>query len=243
MILYGKTDIGKVRDTNQDTFAYGEPIEEGCFALVCDGMGGQNGGNIASQSARDKLTENFVRSMDSNMSTQDIKSMMMEGFKKANLSIYDKSKINDNLHGMGTTIVAAATLGDYVCIGHVGDSRAYLYADGLLTQITSDHSFVQLLVERGKISKEDAKDHPRRNEITRAIGVSDYVETDILELNLREKNRILLCSDGLTGVCTDEEICEILKSSDSKQSVERLINLANDHGGKDNITVVVIENN
>lgn len=143
---------------------------------------------------------------------------------------------------MGTTVVGAILADDNLWIGHVGDSRAYLYSDGMLTKLTTDHSYVQMLVEQGDITEEEARNHPRRNEITRAIGMVTGVEFDFMAKKLRDNDKLLLCTDGLTGVCSDDEIKEVLDSCDDvKQCVNRLVNFANSNGGNDNITVVILE--
>lgn len=241
MEVYGKTDPGKVRDTNQDTFAYGNPIDNGYFALVCDGMGGSNGGNVASQMARDQLTECFIRQMHTNMNQNEIYQMIQNAFEQANTAVLQKAASDASLHGMGTTAVAAVIINSTLYIGHTGDSRAYLYADGMLTQLTQDHSFVQMLVQQGKITKEEAQYHPRRNEITRAIGAVSEIKVDFTTENFRDGNALLLCSDGLTSACTDAQILEILKCSTDKKAIDRLIDLSNENGGKDNITIVVAQ--
>lgn len=242
MNVYGKTDIGKVRQENQDTFAYGKPSENTCFAFVCDGMGGQNGGNIASQITRDILVERFFRGLNQKL-TQDIaRKIIYDAYENANNVIINKSIVDSTLKGMGTTVVGAIVADDDLWIGHVGDSRAYLYSDGMLTKLTTDHSYVQMLVEQGDITEEEARNHPRRNEITRAIGMVTGVEFDFMAKKLRDNDKLLLCTDGLTGVCSDDEIKEVLDSCDDvKQCVNRLVNFANSNGGNDNITVVILE--
>lgn len=238
MEVYGKTDPGMVRDTNQDTFAYGNPINNGYFALVCDGMGGSNGGNVASQMARDQITECFIRQMHTNMNQNEIYEMIQCAFEQANTTVLQKAASDSSLRGMGTTAVAAVIINSILYIGHVGDSRAYLYADGVLSQLTQDHSFVQMLVEQGKITKEQVQNHPRRNEITRAIGAVPEIRVDFTTEDFRQGNWLLLCSDGLTSACTDAQILNILKCSTVEKSIDRLIDLANEQGGRDNITIV-----
>ncbi len=242
MNIYGKTDIGKVRDVNQDSFAYGEPNENSCFAFVCDGMGGQNGGNVASQVTRDILVEEFFKGLNRKTDIDAVSKMVVNAYVIANKRILTKAISNENLTGMGTTVVSAILVGDDLLVSNVGDSRAYLYANDILTQITVDHSYVQMLVDSGKITEEEARVHPRRNEITRAIGILHDVEYDFYCSKVRQGDMLLLCTDGLTSVCSDSEIKQVLKSGRGlKKLVNRLIDLANSNGGHDNITIILIE--
>lgn len=242
MNIYGKTDIGKVRDVNQDSFAYGEPNANSCFAFVCDGMGGQNGGNVASQVTRDILIEEFFKGLNRKNDIDAVSKMVANAYVIANKRILTKAISNENLTGMGTTVVSAILVGDDLLVSNVGDSRAYLYANDMLTQITVDHSYVQMLVDSGKITEEEARVHPRRNEITRAIGILNDVEYDFYCSKIRKGDMLLLCTDGLTSVCSDSEIKQVLKSGKGlKKLVNRLIDLANSNGGHDNITIILIE--
>ena len=138
--IYGKTDIGKVRDVNQDSFAYGEPNENSCFAFVCDGMGGQNGGNVASQVTRDILVEEFFKGLNRKTDIDSISKMVANAYIVANKRVLTKAISNENLKGMGTTVVSAILVGNDLLVSNVGDSRAYLYTNEMLTQITVDHS-------------------------------------------------------------------------------------------------------
>lgn len=242
MNIYGKTDIGKVRDVNQDSFAYGEPNENSCFAFVCDGMGGQNGGNVASQVTREILVEEFFKGLNRKTDIDSISKMVANAYIVANKRVLTKAISNENLKGMGTTVVSAILVGNDLLVSNIGDSRAYLYTNEMLTQITVDHSYVQMLVDSGEITEEEARCHPRRNEITRAIGVLPDVEYDFFWSKIREGDMLLLCTDGLTGVCSDSEIKQVLKSGKGlKQLVNRLIDLANSNGGHDNITIILLK--
>ena len=242
MKIYGKTDVGKLRETNQDTFAYGEPFENGYFAIVCDGMGGQNAGNIASEMAREQITNTLLRQLKIGLDEKSVRNILLSAFSAANQTVYQKACSDSKLSGMGTTAVATVILQDRLFVAHVGDSRAYLLASGVFTRLTQDHSVVEMLFNKGKISKDELKSHPRRNEITRAIGVLPEVSVDFTTESFRKGDKLLLCSDGLTGVCDDEQISQILEDNDSARASERLITLANSYGGTDNITAIVIEN-
>ena len=168
--------------------------------------------------------------------------MVANAYVMANKRILNKAILNKKLNGMGTTVVSAILLGDDLLVSNVGDSRAYLYTSEMLTRITVDHSYVQMLVDSGKITEEEARVHPRRNEITRAIGILPDVEYDFFWSKVRPGDILLLCTDGLTSVCSDNEIKQVLKSGKNiKHLVNRLINLANSNGGHDNITVILLE--
>ena len=242
MNIYGKTDVGKSRNVNQDAFAYGQPSEESCFAFICDGMGGQNGGNIASQTMRDILLDQLFKELSKPSSIDSASKVLANAYITSNKRIFDKAVSDENLKDMGTTVVSAILIKNDLLIGNVGDSRAYLYTNGMLTQATVDHSYVQMLVDSGDITEEAARLHPRRNEITRAIGIDSNVEYDFVCSKVRRGDRILLCSDGLSSMCSNDEIRQILEAKkDLKQSVSRLIALANSNGGCDNITVILME--
>lgn len=243
MNICGKTDVGKLRETNQDTFAYGEPIDGISFAIVCDGMGGQNGGNVASQIARDELVEILVRQLRVDLDQTAIHNLLLSAFQSANKAVYEKATSDPHLRGMGTTAVAVIVQNDRLFVAHAGDSRAYLLAGGIFSRLTQDHSVVEMLVKTGQISPEEAREHPRRNQITRAVGVLPDITIDFMAGSFRPGDKLLLCSDGLTGVCTDEQLQEALERNSSQQAADRLIKLANTCGGTDNITAVVLENN
>ncbi len=242
MNIYGKTDVGKSRKINQDAFAYGKPSEKSGFAFVCDGMGGQNGGNIASQTMRDILLSQLFKALSKPSTIDSVSKALANAYIDSNKRIFDKASSEKNLKDMGTTVVSAILIENDLLIGNVGDSRAYLYTNGMLTQLTVDHSYVQILVDSGELTQEEARFHPRRNEITRAIGIDANVEYDFVCSKVRCGDRVLLCSDGLTSMCSNEEIRQILQAKkDLKQSVSRLITLANSNGGCDNITVILME--
>lgn len=240
-MIFGKTDRGRVRRSNQDMFYYKQLFKNCCFAVVCDGMGGVNGGAVASEIALKNIKDCFLKRITEDIKERSVKELLKSAFLNANQSICNRAAENKSLKGMGTTAIAAIIIKDSVYIGYVGDSRGYLFSDGTLTQLTCDHSYVQMLLKNGEIDASEAKKHPRRNEITKALGVSDSSQPDFVTHKLNEGDRILLCSDGLTNMCSDEEISEIMRSCDGVESVNRLISLANQNGGQDNITVIVME--
>lgn len=239
MKIYSITDPGKVRSSNQDAFFAGELIPDAAFAIVCDGMGGANAGNVASETAVKVITDYIIRSYRAKMDSFDIEKMLKNAIVSANIDVYDMSLKDATLSGMGTTVVAALIHNDEAVIAHVGDSRAYL-VDDYLQQLTRDHSVVQSLVESGKITPEDAKVHPRKNVITRALGAEENIVVDSMQLVLKEGQTLLLCTDGLTGYAESDEILNIFKTTDAELVPEKLVELAINGGGGDNITAVTL---
>lgn len=239
MKIYSKIDKGVVRNSNQDAYFAGEISQDVTFAVVCDGMGGANAGNVASGTAVKTISEYIIKSYRNNMSAEDISKMLKNAIISANIEIYDMSSQNENLSGMGTTVVAAVVRDGNAVIANVGDSRIYL-VDDKLTQLTTDHSVVQTLIESGKITPEDAKVHPRKNVITRALGAEAEVAVDISECCLSEGDTLLLCTDGLTNFATEEDILKTFKQNDISAVAEKLVELANNGGGGDNITAVTL---
>lgn len=238
--IFSETDKGIKRHTNQDVFVAAELEQEAAFAIVCDGMGGANAGNIASETAVKTISDYIIHSYRVNMDSLDIEKMLKNAIESANIDVYEMALKDENLKGMGTTVVVTLVKGDFAVIAHVGDSRAYLMNKDL-TQLTRDHSIVQSLVETGKITSSEAKIHPRKNVITRALGAEENVMPDISTIAISKDDLILLCTDGLTSYAAEEEIKAELLNFDSSIA-DRLITLANDGGGGDNITVVVLKN-
>lgn len=238
MQIYSKSDIGKVRQSNQDAFFAAEIENNAVFAIVCDGMGGANAGNVASETAVKVISEYIMRSYRANVDTDSTKKMLKNAIESANIEIYDMAVKNPELKGMGTTVVIAIAEKDKAVIAHVGDSRAYI-AGEKLCQLTRDHSVVQTLIESGKITAEDARVHPRKNVITRALGVEENVIADFAEVTLNSDEKLLLCTDGLSSFVDEETIYSILKNNASS-SAEKLVEQANQNGGGDNITVVIL---
>lgn len=239
MIIHSKIDKGIVRNSNQDAFIAGQLAENITFAIVCDGMGGANAGNIASEIAVKTVSEYLYNSFRDNMTLNDFERTLKNAISSANLLIFNKAVKDDTLKGMGTTIVAAIVKDNDAIIAHVGDSRIYLLNDEI-KQLTKDHSIVQTLIENGEISPDDAKHHPRKNVITRALGVEAEVVADFDELTLNTNDTLLLCTDGLTNYVPEANIYEIFKQNDLSLVSETLVSKANENGGGDNITVVTL---
>ena len=225
-----RTDIGRARERNEDSMLVKEPL----FA-VADGMGGHRGGDVASAMTREAL-EDLDLPPEGSMAT------LVEKIKAVNRAVLDRGAAEGALRGMGTTLTAVLTDGDRAHVAHVGDSRAYLYRGGVLQRLTEDHTLVQRMVREGKISADQAEHHPQRSVLTRALGVDEDLPVDELTLDMHPGDRILICSDGLTGMLDEERIGEILESEpDPQGACDRLVEEANGAGGEDNITVIVAD--
>ncbi len=233
----GRTDIGKKRVQNQDSiFFTDEPIGPlPNLYIVADGMGGHKAGDVASKTAIECITE-YVKESTLNNSVSVLKRAIIY----ANDKIYKMARENEDWKGMGTTLVAAVCEEDTLYVANIGDSRLYFIGDDI-RQVTMDHSLVEELIRSGQLERNKGRNHPEKNIITRALGISDKVVTDFFELEIQEKESILLCSDGLTNMIEDDEIKEIVLecSGDITAAVEKLIDRANYYGGKDNISVVL----
>ncbi len=242
MKIVAKTDKGMVRETNQDAYAVGELPGGVAWAVVCDGMGGAAGGNIASALAVKVISEKINNSYNAQMKDMSIKNMLHSALVAANLEVFDMSLERPELRGMGTTVVCAIVKEGQAYIMHAGDSRAYIVSENGLKQITMDHSMVQDLVNKGKITEEEAAVHPNKNIITRALGVEKTIEIDFRQVDLDKGNTLIICTDGLSNYVSSQEICEEIKDSKYYAFADRLVKKANANGGGDNITVVAIAN-
>lgn len=238
MKIYAKTDIGQVRQVNQDyIFASKDPIGNlPNLFIVADGMGGHKAGGFASDYATNVIVQTIRNDIEQNPI-----SILKKAIEEANIKLLEKAEENPELSGMGTTVVAATIFGYKMTVANVGDSRLYLIGNGI-EQITRDHSLVEEMVKVGEIDRNSARNHPDKNIITRAVGVEQSVQADIFEKALKGDEIILMCSDGLTNMIEDEDIKAVMKSYDEvKLKAVKLIDTANDNGGKDNIAVIVIE--
>ena len=240
MKSYAMTDVGRVRHVNQDyIFASDEPIGNlPNLYIVADGMGGHNAGDYASRCAVATVIDTVRGEREFNPIR-----ILNAAIERANQEVYQRAREDEKLEGMGTTMVAVTIVGKYAYVANVGDSRLYVIGSQLL-QITRDHSLVGEMVRMGELTEEEGRLHPDKNIITRAVGVSEKVKIDIFERQLRAGEYIILCSDGLTNMVEDSVILQILHGAGSlSDKAERLIELANKNGGKDNITVIIIEPN
>lgn len=241
MKISAGTDVGKVRSSNQDSYAIGE-LPSGAWAAVCDGMGGHSGGNVASAMATDVISDRIRDNVRPSMSVHSVRNMLESAVVTANADIFDRSRKEQELKGMGTTSVVAVCTDHRATIANVGDSRCYLIRGNTIEQITKDHSLVQDLVDAGVISAEEADSHPMKNIITRALGLEDDVDVDFYDMSLEAGDKLLLCSDGLTNHVTEDEILCLINSNETFDYAQKLINAANERGGTDNITAVILEN-
>ena len=240
MEIYSRTDRGVVRHSNQDAERHGFFEDGSAWAVVCDGMGGANGGNVASGTAVDEISARLTANYTSDMSASKIRDMIARAVNAANIKVYIEAQEDISLRGMGTTVVVAIVRGDTAYIAHAGDSRVYLYAKGDLRQMTVDHSVVQVMVDRGELTEMEARFHPRRNLITRALGVKPRLDVDHCECPVEKGDILLLCSDGLSNYVEDREIFKILYKFKGGEAVDNLIDTANGHGGGDNVTAVTV---
>jgi serine/threonine protein phosphatase PrpC len=228
------TDVGRVRKVNQDL-----PLESPNLFAVADGMGGHVGGEVAAQVAVDALLKVFSR--------EPTRAGLLDAFAKANSAVWQEGQEHSELRGMGTTLTAIALVGgddgrDTLALANVGDSRAYLFSEDHIVQVTADHSLAEERMRHGEMTEEEAAVHPQRHILTRALGVSTEVEADMWELQLRSGDRLVLCSDGLSNELSNEEMAEVLsRVPDPGDAAHELVESANEHGGSDNITVVVVD--
>lgn len=239
MEVFSKTDIGKRRQSNQDACFTGRLYENTMLVIVCDGMGGANAGNVASEMAIKCISEYVGKSFRKKMDQNDMAEMLKNALISANIEIYDVSRKNDQYSGMGTTAVVSIVKDETAVICHAGDSRAYLVNDDI-TQLTKDHSIVQSLIESGKLTPDEAKTHPRKNVITMALGAEEDIAPDILTVQLKEKDSLLFCTDGLTNFVEIHDILNIFATNEINSVATTLVERANQNGGGDNITVVTV---
>jgi serine/threonine protein phosphatase PrpC len=235
-----QTDIGRVRQVNEDRAAIQPELNGLSLAIVADGMGGHQAGDIASQMAVEMI-QTSLKSLQSDMPIEECKRVLREAIELANGNIYDFAAGQENYHGMGTTVIVVIASQERLIIGHIGDSRAYKIGHESIIQLTEDHTLVNELVRNGQISPEEADHHPRRNWITRALGTEPGVNVDIYEYAWTHGETILLCSYGLSGLVDTRHLQEIVQSSASlDEAAGQLIHSALQAGGDDNITVILL---
>ncbi len=242
MKVFAKSDIGRAREMNQDAYYASQPSDTVGLYIVADGMGGYNGGEIASSLAvtatKDFIENNFA---EIEHTKEKLQELVKNAIEYANMLVYEKSKEIPELQGMGTTIEVALVHNNRVYIGHVGDSRIYRIRKEFIRKLTTDHSYVQKLVKDGTISKEEAVHHPKKNMLTKALGCTSFVEPDVTVKGFLKDDVLVLTSDGLTNMVKDQEIYEIIKFN-IDIATDKLIDKANENGGLDNITVIVVLN-
>jgi len=246
MNLCGLTDVGRQRANNQDTFRLMQLEETRGIFVVCDGMGGAQAGNVASDIAASVFMEHMNRYIRPTMSGRYAESVLVNAINFANYEVYKKSLSDASFNGMGTTLVGGFMQNGEVMLANVGDSRAYRCRKDeqgqiKIERITRDHSVVEEMILRGDLTEEEARRHPRRNLITRALGTEEHVKADMYPVTMEPGEWLLLCSDGLTSMLDDKIIAQILQNSDDLQTqTSALIAAANEQGGSDNITVMLV---
>lgn len=241
MIALGHTHIGMVRHTNQDVYVTQTfPGLHAALLVICDGMGGAQAGNIASSLALEKFMESVRAEIKLDMSDTYIEDMLRVAAQYANRCVHELSIDQPALRGMGTTLVAALVQNNRAVIINIGDSRAYILRENALEQLTEDHSFVQEMVRKGQLTPEQARMHPHKNLITRAVGADAFADSDLFRCSITHADTLLLCSDGLTGMVDDPEIVQIIENAPTlQQAAHELIHRACENGGLDNITVIL----
>ncbi len=248
MLYYGKTDKGRRRSSNQDGFAVAEFNESTAFFLVCDGMGGAKGGEEASSIAIDAAVKSVTEDVSALLADESLDrakympKILTYAAEGANLAVYDRATEEPSFTGMGTTFVGAIVTGETMYVVNVGDSRLYLITENEVKQVTRDHSYVQYLVDMGVMTSEQAETSSKKNIITKAVGTSDQVNPDTFTVSLEGAKYVLLCSDGLTNMVNKSEILAILSGEGAlSEKVDALVAKANENGGKDNITAVLVK--
>lgn len=234
------SDMGRVREINEDSFCCAELSCNMSLLIVADGMGGHNAGEVASKIAVKTLSQYVIENIKAGIPEDELVEVLQEGIQKANSDIYQESLKNSAYSGMGTTVTSAIVSQDQLVVGHVGDSRAYILKHNKLKRITRDHSLVEELIMNGTITEAQAMHHPQKNIITRALGVEDSVDIDIERLKIDTGDMVLLCTDGLTNMLEESKIEDILlKFENPDDAVQKMVEMANEAGGQDNITVLL----
>ena len=241
MEYWGLSDIGRVRAQNQDAFRIEELDRHTILAVVCDGMGGAKSGNIASRLAIDVFVDEVKNSWKSSMTQEQTEELLRNAIKLANFTVYDQARQFEEFAGMGTTLVAALLSGRNATIINVGDSRCYHITHSDIRRITVDHSVVQMMVDRGELTAEEARSYPGRNYITRAVGTEPTVESDLFAIRVERGEALLLSSDGLHNEVDDQEILfEVVHGVNNDNCCQRLLDIANMRGSPDNVTSVLV---
>lgn len=240
MRTLGASHPGRVRPSNQDAYVCGMLTSSTAFAVVCDGMGGANGGNIASAIAVRSIAEHIVDEYRENATPTVIRRLLESAISAANQEVLEAATEDEALQGMGTTVVAVIANNRDAYIAHVGDSRAYLVTHTDIEQVTRDHSVVQDMVEKGQITADQARFHPQKHFLTRALGVEEETPCDFTVVPVPEDGTILVCTDGLSNMVEPDTLQSLIRTFPFEEIPQKLVNTANLAGGSDNITVVTI---
>ena len=240
MKAFAVTDIGRVREMNQDSYYISPGDGSIKLFIIADGMGGYKGGEVASslaiESAKNYILDNYN---DTKKEKECILELLRSAIEYANSVVFEKSKEVEDLNGMGTTIDICLVHSNRVYIGHVGDSRVYRQRKDFFRRLTTDHSYVEQLIKEGNITREEAYNHPKKNMLTKALGCTAFVEPDVLVKGFQKNDVLLMCSDGLTNMLRENEISQIIKQ-DPETACQKLVDAANQRGGIDNLTAVII---
>ena len=241
MQSWGLTDPGCVRAQNQDTFQIVDLDGSTCLCVICDGMGGAKSGNVASALAADVFVQEVRNNWKSGMDERHQDQMLCNAVKLSNFTVFDQAQQFEEFNGMGTTLVAALVHAGHVSVIHVGDSRAYGIDCNGIRQLTRDHSLVQLMVERGELTQEQARFYPGKNVITRAIGTEAVVDSELDHWQMQKGDSLLLCSDGLSNMMDEQEILfEVVHGVKKEYCCQRLLDIAKNRGAPDNVTSVLV---
>ncbi len=243
MTYFGISNVGKSRKDNQDKIYLSAEKSAIKYFIIADGMGGVNGGEIASgiaiETIKDYINENLGKI---EFEKEQIEDLLRGAIAKANKSIFRKAEQEEELKGMGTTVIVAFLYGNRVYIGHVGDSRVYRIRKNIIRQLTKDHSYVQALLNEGSITKAEAENHPQKNMLLKVVGCEEIVEPDIMVKGFIKGDALLMCTDGLTNMVSVEEIFNTINKGKNnvKKTCKKLIDIANENGGYDNVSVILI---
>ena len=239
MNYYYITDTGKVRDHNEDSVLIVENVSRECLMAVADGMGGHNAGEVASSIAISHIGERF-RKLDTIGTKEDAQNWLRDVVSEINVLIFKYTETHPESKGMGTTLVTAIITNDFLIYGNIGDSSGFAVKDGKMYKITVDHTLVNLLVKNGELTEEEAKNHPRKNVLMKALGATNAVDMDIFDIET-DVDQVLLCSDGLTNMLTFEQINKVLNEDLSiENKLQKLIYKCNNRGGNDNISIAYL---
>ena len=242
MKAFAKTDIGKERKLDEDYYYVSKPDSKIKLYIIADGMGGYNAGEVASKMATEASRDYILKNFEKFKTSKDsIKQLLQETVKYANNVVFENSKMKKDLNGMGTTLDICLIYNSNIYVAHVGDSRVYRIRKDFIRRITKDHSYVQTLIEDGKITKEEAYNHPKKNMLTRALGCTESVEPDIYIKTFLKNDILLMTTDGLTNMVKENKMLEIINQG-PEEAAEKLVAKANENGGYDNITVIIIFN-
>mgnify|MGYP004568430385 FL=1 len=237
---FATSDVGKAREINEDYFYISYPDDEIQLFLLADGMGGYNGGEVASKLAVTSAKNYILSNFEKNNSDKDtLLDLVKNSSQYANMVVYEKAKENPELSKMGTTLDICLIYQSKAFISHIGDSRIYRIRKDFMRKLTKDHSYVQQLIDEGKITKEESLKHPKKNMLMKALGCTPFIEPDAMIKGFIKEDVILMCSDGLTNMVSEERIKQIIKENPT-DATKLLVQEANDNGGNDNITAIII---